>query len=189
MCNNGVYSRVLRTMQAVYTLASQSQRGRPRVGPPSEIDKERGRRVTAWIRAGITPPAMPFELKNADIARMTKISPSTVQYLMNDCYEPTEDRMKLPTDETLEKLANGLKLSLTEGMKARNYVPPAKVRESGTITYLPNTDTQGFIERYSDLEPTNKHLVEVIVNKLYDAQRSGSIGARHKDDNEDSDSE
>lgn len=110
------------------------QRGRPpKTGSPTELERERGRRVATWIRLGISPPKTPIDLNNADVARLTGLSQSAVGYYLNDCYDNSEDRIRLPTDETLRKLADGLHLNYDEGIAARYWLPETKPKEESTL--------------------------------------------------------
>ena len=110
-------------------------RGRPRnVGPISEVDRERGRRIAAWIRSGMDTPHQPIQFSKADVARLTGLSNSIIGYYLNDCYDNLADRMRFPKDENIQKIATALKLNYEEGLSAKNWTPKPTRRYDGSQT-------------------------------------------------------
>lgn len=111
----------------------------PRIGPISEQDRERGRRVAAWIRKGMTRPHRDVEIKNPDLAELIGKGVSTVGYYLNECYDRSKDRMIFPTVDTIRVIAEKLRLDPDEGIKARYWVSeiPSSKAHFGIHEQLP----------------------------------------------------
>ena len=124
----------------------------PRAGGPTEIDKERGRRIGDWLRGGMMPPHQIIELKKSDVAKIIGMSSSMVGYYVADCYDATEDRMKFPSPEAIAKIAQKLNISEKEGMSARFWKPRSTQPTTQEIEYA--NDLSPLIERLQELTST-----------------------------------
>jgi len=89
--------------------------------PPTPQERERGRRIAAWIRSGMGPPHTPVELKQIDVARLSGLSPSAITSYLRGCYDRRENRIKLPTEDTIRRLAAGLGIDPARGIAARYW--------------------------------------------------------------------
>lgn len=105
------------------------------MGGPTDIERERGVRIAHWLRSGMTPPRQTVELTKAAVARLTNISPSSIGYYVNGCYDINEDRMKYPSEEHLRRLADKLRIDFSDGLAARYWTPntPRSVYEISCV--------------------------------------------------------
>lgn len=79
---------------------------------------ERGRRFSAWLRSIAVDPLTGESLNQTDIGRLIGVRPSIVSVWLNDCYDESEGRVKLPGEENIDKLAAKLKADPNKGRAA-----------------------------------------------------------------------
>lgn len=151
------------TLFTIHDDRFMAMRGRPRrKGPPSDLERERGRRVAAWIQGGMKSPLLPVELNNRDVAKLTGLSPSMIGYYVNDCYDSSEDRMKFPSDDSLEKIAKALRLSSEEGRQYRYW---SKKSLSQSQSQLPDENPDAYRVYIGEPEGDDEIMSELVPGK------------------------
>lgn len=136
------------------TFSQMARAGRPsKTGPISDLDRERGKRVAAWIRSGMMPPHQTVEINNSELAKLLSMWPSAVGVFLNDCFDKTENRMKFPKPETIQKIAEKLDIDEQEGVAARYWFPPKRHTKThyavnGQIPDIPHESISARMKTY-----------------------------------------
>jgi hypothetical protein len=108
-------------MEAVYyplnTPSGRRSRPQRALEPPSEKERERGRRFGLWVREAQARR----NVTNKEAAHAAGISATYFGILRNDCYEAQTDKVIRPSEEVVRALARALGANAAEGLDAAGW--------------------------------------------------------------------
>lgn len=103
-------------------MSSGRKQRAPRDSAPTPLQIYRGRLVGEWFRSAIETHRRRTGLPvtNADAARLVGVAPSLMGVYLNDCYDNSAARIKLPGDDVLERASEKLSAPYLDAV-ARRY--------------------------------------------------------------------
>ena len=143
---------------------------------PSDLERERGRRYAAWLRAAMRAKGW----NKARLAVASGVSPTYLGILENDGVEKSTGEMRRASEKVVAKIAEALEADEDAGRLAAGYAS-RKVRER-PLHYVTDPDTARLVELYEGTPPAGKQMILSAAELAEQMSREGAIGGKRADD-------
>lgn len=139
--------------------------------PTEQTDKSKqGAAFAQWFATATFDRVTNAPTRNADIARIVKMSPTRVGVLLNDCYDRAEERYKMPSAELIDRIAAAFNADADEGRRIVGYTPCYI-----EMTSEPDPDAAYMMASYNGLDAPDKEIARRMIDALRKTERAKGI--------------